>query len=218
MENKKDEDIELDTTKRFEKLQSVFNYSIFPQKEESPQETTDIEENQEESTDIMIEESTQEKEKEDSIDKSLEEIQDEKDRKGIEESPNVEDENQDEEIVQEKENFDCIDEAKEDTKMEEILDSNIITPSTPKYNGYKETIIRYSIFAILSLTFLLISFLGYNSVKRKKTSLIENSTINYSVCLNENHFYETECVGEENKYISSLTNKIKIYPFFTLHC
>jgi len=193
MEDKKDEELELDKMKKLEKLQSAFNYSIFPKKEESS---------------IFDSEKTLPQEvptKEEKILKIDEPINEEK--------PN-EESNIPKEESNTEENIDVSVETPiyEDNSVNEEelkkIDNNI--SKMPKYDGYKERLIRYSLFAIISLVFLLISTLGYYHVKREKTSLVENSKINYTVCLKENNYYEEKCIGEENEYLSSLTNKIRI--------
>ena len=179
MDNEKKEELELDKKKRFEKLQSAFNYSIFSKKDEST--TTKLEENSSQ------EEPTNEETNTDSINK--------------------------EPIIPEQEVSDIPQEETEkekSTKEKAKEIANFLSLNKSKYDGYKERVIRYSISAIIAFFFLLISIIGYNNINKQKISIFENSMINYSVCQKENQFYEDECLGEGNRYASSLTDKIRI--------
>lgn len=179
MDNKNNEELELDKKKRFEKLQSAFNYSIFSKKDEST--TTKLEENSSQ------EEPTNEEINTDSINKEL--------------------------IIPEQEvsNIPQEETKKEKSAIEQAKEiANFLSLNKSKNDGYKERVIRYSISAIIAFFFLLISIIGYNNINKQKISIFENSMINYSVCQKENQFYEDECLGEGNRYASSLTDKIRI--------
>ncbi len=179
MDNKNNEELELDKTKRFEKLQSAFNYSIFSKKDEST--LTKLEENSSQ------EEPTNEETNTDSINKEL--------------------------IIPEQEVSDIPQEEteKEKSTIEQAKEiANFFSLDKSKYDGYKERVIKYSISAIIAFFFLLISIIGYNNINKQKISIFENSKINYSVCQKENQYYEDECLGEGNRYTSSLTDKIRI--------
>lgn len=179
MDNKNNEELELDKTKRFEKLQSAFNYSIFSKKDEST--LTKLEENSSQ------EEPTNEETNTDSINKEL--------------------------IIPEQEVSDIPQEEteKEKSTIEQAKEiANFFSLNKSKYDGYKERVIRYSISAIIAFFFLLISIIGYNNINKQKISIFENSKINYSVCQKENQYHEDECLGEGNRYASSLTDKIRI--------
>lgn len=179
MDNKNNEELELDKTKRFEKLQSAFNYSIFSKKDEST--LTKLEENSSQ------EEPTNEETNTDSINKEL--------------------------IIPEQEVSDIPQEEteKEKSTIEQAKEiANFFSLDKSKYDGYKERVIKYSISAIIAFFFLLISIIGYNNINKQKISIFENSKINYSVCQKENQYHEDECLGEGNRYASSLTDKIRI--------
>lgn len=61
------------------------------------------------------------------------------------------------------------------------------------------------VFLIFSIYFLVKAF----NLKRVDT-YSEKSTVEYSVCLNENDYYKEECLSEEKEYLSSLTNEIRV--------
>lgn len=184
---KKDEDLELDKMKRLEKLQSAFNYSIFPKKEEPTMIKSEETPSQEEA---IIEEVNPDSTNDEPIIKEQETSDDQ-----------LEDINEEEKSTEKTESIE---------KEESNESINFSSSNKPKYDGYKERIIRYSLSAIIALAFLLISIIGYNNINKQKISIFENSMINYSVCQKENQFYEDECLGEGNRYASSLTDKIRI--------
>lgn len=85
-----------------------------------------------------------------------------------------------------------------------------------KYNGYKDRIIRYCIFIVLSLLFLLICFLLKSLLKNNVSSYSENSNVSYQVCLMENDYYKNRCMGEDLEYISSVTDVVRVSFDYTI--
>ena len=72
-------------------------------------------------------------------------------------------------------------------------------------NTFLFCLILVWIFLLFSIYFLIKAF----NLKRVD-QYSEKSTVEYSVCLNKNDFYKEECLSEEQEYLSSLTNEIRI--------
>lgn len=85
-----------------------------------------------------------------------------------------------------------------------------------KYNGYKDRMIRYSAFIILSLLLLLICLLLKSSLKNNTSTYSENSNVSYQVCLMENDYYKDRCIGEDLEYISSVTDVVRVSFDYTI--
>lgn len=113
-----------------------------------------------------------------------------------------------------------------------LNDNNLKTPSNNSssssskntsnnkiYIGYE---IRIGIRLIASLIFivlfiiLMIKYKSYNQNTNEYYS--ENSQSSYSVCLNENEFYEESCLGENRQYLTKLVKNIPfIFSYNSLY-
>ena len=81
------------------------------------------------------------------------------------------------------------------------------------YIGYEKRlifIVSIIIISIILFLFFLINTLHLASSKKEYFS--ENSDSSYSVCLNNNDYYEEECLPQEKEYLSSLVDKVN-YTF-----
>ncbi len=81
-----------------------------------------------------------------------------------------------------------------------------------KFHSYYENSIIFN-FVLFLMTFILGIYLIFYSINttQEKTFLVnENGNIDYSVCLNENEFYENKCLEKGKSYVASLINKVSI--------
>ena len=105
-------------------------------------------------------------------------------------------------------------EKSDSIKKEEInLNEKIETPkkSHGMYIGLPLRIMGRILLVLLLLafgTYLLLKTIYLES--GKSVSYTEKSNIDYSVCLNNNSFYETKCLPKNMKYVASLINKIQV--------
>lgn len=65
-----------------------------------------------------------------------------------------------------------------------------------------------SIIAFVVSTVFIYLAINYSDIEDVVFS--ETSTVNYSVCLNDNDYYNGDCLGEEMQYISTLTKSVPI--------
>ena len=114
-------------------------------------------------------------------------------------------------VVKTKEKSDSI--KKEEIVKEEV---NLEKIETPKKSHGMYIGLPLRIMGRVLLVLLLISFGTYLLLKTiylesgKSVSYTEKSNIDYSVCLNNNSFYETNCLPKNMKYVASLINKIQV--------
>lgn len=80
----------------------------------------------------------------------------------------------------------------------------------PKYDGYRNKIIRYSIFLILSILLLSITGTLYYKLKNSTSSYTENATASYQVCLKKNDYYKDKCLTEGLEYVAEITDNINV--------
>lgn len=85
----------------------------------------------------------------------------------------------------------------------------ILVNKLPKYDGYRNKIVRYSIFLVLSLLSLFFVCIYYNSISNQISNYTENANVSYQVCLSENNYYNEQCLGENLEYISEITDVVK---------
>lgn len=80
-----------------------------------------------------------------------------------------------------------------------------------KYYSYGKrvmySVIIFIIFMVLTLFFLIQSF---NYKDTKVVRYVENSDLDYEVCLKENNFYEEKCLKKDMIYVASLIDNVKI--------
>lgn len=75
---------------------------------------------------------------------------------------------------------------------------------------YKKLVIFGVLFVVFlgcGIWFIISSF---NILKEESINYEEKSKVNYSVCLNENEFYDEECLGENMSYIASLIKNVSL--------
>lgn len=84
------------------------------------------------------------------------------------------------------------------------------TPKNNKYVSFEIRILRLAIILVICIGISLISLIGYNKFKNDKYYYNENSSAYYQVCLNDNEYYEDNCLSEGMEYISSLTDTINV--------
>ena len=84
------------------------------------------------------------------------------------------------------------------------------TPKNNKYVSFEVRILRLAIILVICIGISLISLIGYNRFKNDKYYYNENSSAYYQVCLNDNEYYEDNCLSEGMEYISSLTDTINV--------
>ncbi|MBR6948790.1 MAG: hypothetical protein IKH54_01220 [Bacilli bacterium] len=84
------------------------------------------------------------------------------------------------------------------------------TPKNNKYVSFEVRILRLAIILVICIGIALISLIGYNRFKNDKYYFNENSSAYYQVCLNDNEYYEDNCLSEGMEYISTLTDKINV--------
>jgi len=77
------------------------------------------------------------------------------------------------------------------------------------YISFEERVaISILIVVVLFLSSCFLIFKAVTFSRPQKVSYKESSAIKYSVCLNNNDFYNQSCISENMKYISELTNNI----------
>lgn len=93
-------------------------------------------------------------------------------------------------------------EIKHDTAYDHSL-------SSPRYVGYKSRLARYIIISIVALIILVLSVITYFSINIT-SSYREKTSINYQVCLSENEYYSTSCIGENVEYLTAISDTVKV--------
>lgn len=99
---------------------------------------------------------------------------------------------------------------------------NNITNTNNKSKMYFSYEVRLITLILCAILFIVLFFiilkktLSYSF--NNKAFFTENSTSSYSVCLQENNYYEEECLGENKQYISRLINNIPyIFTYNSLY-
>lgn len=83
-------------------------------------------------------------------------------------------------------------------------------PKNNKYVSFEIRILRIAIILVICLGIFTISLIGYTRFKNDKYYYSENSSAYYQVCLNDNEYYEDNCLSEGMEYISTLTDTINV--------
>ena len=83
-------------------------------------------------------------------------------------------------------------------------------PKNNKYVSFEIRILRIAIALVICLGIFTISLIGYNRFKNDKYYYSENSSAYYQVCLNDNEYYEDNCLSEGMEYISTLTDTVNV--------
>ena len=99
----------------------------------------------------------------------------------------------------------------EPVKNTQVKVDNVDTGKGGKYYNF-ETRVVFMVFIAIVLfavsTVFIYQAITYTDIEDIVFS--ESSTINYSVCLNDNDYYNGECLGEDMQYISTLTKSVPI--------
>ncbi|MBR2678464.1 MAG: hypothetical protein IKE63_03510 [Bacilli bacterium] len=77
-------------------------------------------------------------------------------------------------------------------------------------NLNKSTIAKYMLSCALLIVCLGGSLSLYNRSKINNSQYVENSSVNYQVCLKNNNYYKSKCLNEGTEYITSLTDSIRV--------
>lgn len=80
--------------------------------------------------------------------------------------------------------------------------------SAPKYLGYGNRLVRKSAICIIAFALLLLFLVSYLNTNTT-SNYTERSNVNYQVCLKENDYYTTSCVGENVEYLTAITDNIR---------
>ena len=96
--------------------------------------------------------------------------------------------------------------SSQDEKRDTTYDRNL---SSPRYVGYKSRLVKYVIISFIALAMLVLAVITYFSINIT-SSYREKSSINYQVCLSENEYYSTSCIGENVEYLTAISDTIKI--------
>ena len=111
--------------------------------------------------------------------------------------------------------------SKDETKKHDIsFDSDKFVKNKKEFFknhiGYTSRIILNSIIPIITLILsILFINLALNSNVKEISTIIENSNATYSVCLNDNGFYDSKCIGEDQEYLSLITKYINAELSYT---
>ncbi len=198
---KDNEDLDLDITKRLKKVEASLDFSIFPKKD-NPLPPTDN--NNNEKIDVVEDVN---KEEQEIINESSENIIKEDEPIEKEEIINESSEN----IIEEEE---PVEKEEEKEIKEQDEEKNIAEPvknnEEQKSRSIKDKILKYLLLSVIAIIVLILSIAGFKSVKNIKSSYIENSTVNYQVCLKDNNYYAEKCLKENGEYLSSITDTILI--------
>lgn len=114
-----------------------------------------------------------------------------------------------------------INNSKDETKKHDIsFDSDKSVKNKKEifknHIGYTSRIILNSIIPIITLILsILFINLALNSNVKEISTIIENSNATYSVCLNDNGFYDSKCIGEDQEYLSLITKYINAELSYT---
>ena len=82
--------------------------------------------------------------------------------------------------------------------------------NTQKYIGYWKRLSKQLTINLIVILLLTITIIIYNQIKTSTIKYVENSNIDYQVCLKNNNYYKEKCLGENIEYISSITDKIRV--------
>lgn len=80
--------------------------------------------------------------------------------------------------------------------------------SKPRYVSYKSRLARYVGVSVVALIFLVLSVVAYFSIN-VTSSYDEESNIEYQVCLSDNEYYSTSCIGENVEYLTAISDVIR---------